>query len=117
MKKLRIMICVFALTSLFCVPVLADSYVLGRNSSRGLAHGTASTSCTNNLYTHSYTTKGTAASLSHRISVYVADKYGNTMKSASSTSSSRYASTTWNVDTSTSHKHAAASALFTRSVE
>ena len=39
MKKLRIMICVFALTSLFCVPVLADSYVLGCNSSRGLAQG------------------------------------------------------------------------------
>lgn len=107
----------FALTSLFCVPVLAGSYVLGCNSSRGLAHGTASTSCTNNLYTHSYTTKGTAVSLSHRISVYVADQYGNTMKSASSTSSSRYASATWSANTSTSHKHAAASALFTRSVE
>ena len=111
------MICVFALTSLFCVPVLADSYVLGCNSSQGLAQGTASTSCTNNLYTHSYTTKGTAASLSYRISVYVADEFGNTMKSDSSTSSSRKASATWSVNTSKSHKHAAASALFMRSVE
>lgn len=117
MKKLRISVCAIALTSLFCLPVLADSYTLGCNSSRGLAYGTASTSCTNNLYTHSYTTKGTASSLNHRISVYVADGNGYTMKSSSSTSSSRSASATWSPNTSTSHKHAAASALFTRNMD
>ena len=117
MKKFNMIACGIALTALFCVPVLADSYIIGCNSSQGLAYGTASTSCTDNLYTHSYTTKGTASSLSHRISVYVATSSGYTMKSASSTSSSRSASATWTPNTATSHKHAAASALFTRSIE
>ena len=114
MKKIKITACIVALTTLFTIPVLADSYTLGCNSSQGLAYGSASTSCTNNTYTHSYTTKGTAASLSHRISVYVATSSGYTMKSASSTSSSRNAPATWAPNTATSHKHAAASALFTR---
>ncbi len=117
MKKFNMIACVIALTVLFCVPVLADSYTIGCNSSQGLAYGMASTSCTDNLYTHSYTTKGTASSLSHRISVYVATSSGYTMKSASSTSSSRSTSATWTPNTATSHKHAAASALFTRSIE
>lgn len=117
MKKLRITASIIALTGLFCLPVLADSYTLGCNSSQGLAYGTASTSCTNNIYTHSYTTRGTASSLNHRISVYVADGNGYTMKSASSSSATRNASATWAPNTSTTHKHAAASALFTRGMD